>query len=113
MEIDITALLTNENEPDISEITGSVAQLGNDAASITWNKAKELANRFKLSSEEKQACRDYFRTFGAWSKEELTEMSDQEITALFLQHVSLEYKENPEDGRIFNSDDRFYIYIGE
>lgn len=113
MEIEITEIINNEN---IEYVTGSIAQLGNDAASITWNRAKNLASEIKFTTEQLAAIRDYAGYFGAWTKEEIAAWSDTEVTALMLQFINTEIQEhgpNFTEGNIFRTEEnKYYYYVG-
>lgn len=90
LEIDVTRLIAGNLEPAM--ISGSIAELGRDAARFTWNNAKEGARRL-LKPGERDKARDYFAEFGAWSREELARMSATEIDALVLQYAAGDLRE--------------------
>jgi hypothetical protein len=113
--------------------SASVAELGKDAGRVTWSNALDKAEEIPILSTDvqRQACRDYFREFGAWSQEEIQSWSNQELDALLLQYISGDlreaelyggidtkaYAEAVEQGRcsgnIFKgTDDNYYIYLG-
>jgi hypothetical protein len=132
MEIDITDFARTACPRDYS---ASVAEIGNDAGAATWTAAVEDAPDYPiLSTEEaREAAREFFASFGAWSDEEIAAWSDDELTALMLQSVSgdmrdysdapiaewdwQEYESRAHAGsvssRIFAGDDgRIYYHIG-
>lgn len=89
LEVDVTRLITTL---DPAVISGSIAELGSDAAQFTWNNAKEGAKRL-LKRDQLDAARDYFAEFGAWSRDELRAMSAVEIEALTLQYAAGDLRE--------------------
>jgi len=128
MEIDITDFFTTEYHGDYSN---SVANLGQDAAKITWNSAMECEHNLIDTDEKRAALRDHVAGFGAWDSEEIAEWTDQECNALFIQLVSGDIREacqsddwDWEDyeslcekgtcaGNIVRGDDgRVYYYLG-
>lgn len=78
------------NNTDHAMISGSAFELGQNAARITWNNAKDAAkNEALLDTPEKlDAMRDYARSTGGWTREEIAKRDDQELNALFYQFVS-------------------------
>lgn len=98
----------NATELDISRIIGSNnfcpfdlsnnrATLGDDAGRITWEASKEAARDIApplLDTEErKEAFRDFVRSAGAWSDEEIKAWSDEELNALCLQWIAGDIRE--------------------
>jgi hypothetical protein len=136
MEVDVTRLI---NEVDPSEISGSIAERGNNAGPETWANALEAtADEPLLTTEdERDNARDFFKGFGAWSKEEIAAWSDNDIDALILQYAAGDLRElqscAPGDGlgdidwdkaehlqsegtcggSLYVSGDKLYIYIGD
>jgi len=93
MEIDITCMFHYPEQ--IPLMSGSCAELGPEAGYITWENSKLFcenwyfkARPFLKTKEDFEAARDYFREFGAWSKEELDAMPDNEIQALLVQYIA-------------------------
>lgn len=105
MEINITKYFDNEEHCLVS---GSRAELGDNAGAITWQNALESAQSDLLpqfTPEEIEEIRDYFGTFGAWDDEERAAWSIQEIRALVSQLISGDIREienvcSDEDGEI-------------
>lgn len=91
MEIDITTL-AKINAFDLSH---SIAEGGENAAQNTWENSKAEAERNPIlnTPEKLQAMRDYARSFGAWSDEEISAWSDTEINALLLQMIAGDCRE--------------------
>lgn len=89
LEINVNRLIT---DLDPGMISGSIAELGSDAARFTWNNAKEGARRL-LKPSERDAARDFFAGFGAWSHDELRRMTSGEIDALALQYAAGDLRE--------------------
>ena len=100
MEINITAICS----PLIPfrDYSASAVELGWDAGRITWNHALEDAPDYALFTEDQcDEMRDYFKSFGAWSTEELAEMKHHELQALFLQMVAGDIRSVPSDAAQF------------
>lgn len=91
MEIDITSLA----EMNCFTLSHSVAEGGENAGRETWNASKAQAEKTPLlkTPEELQAMRDFARSSGGWTRDEIAEWSDQEINALFLQWVAGDCRE--------------------
>lgn len=91
MEIDITSL----SDLDCFQLSHSRAEGGQDAGRNTWNASKaQAAETPILDTEEKlQAMRDFARSSGGWTAEEIAEWSAEEINALFLQWVAGDCRE--------------------
>lgn len=93
MQLDVTNLIRYLE----SELcSGSVAELGDDAAKITWNNALDEARSNNLldDDEKRQAFRDYVKGFGAWDDEEINSWSDYELNALLIQLISGDIRES-------------------
>lgn len=131
MYIEITSLL----ELDCFPLSHSAAEGGDNAGRNTWNASKAQADKTPLlDTEEKlEAMRDFARSSGGWTREEITAWSADEVNALFLQWIagdvreagadSLEeidwdeYEELASEGRISSNlskgdDGRIYFYLG-
>ena len=91
MEIDITSL----SDLDCFQLSHSRAEGGQDAGRNTWEASKaQAADTPLLDTEEKlQAMRDFARSSGGWTAEEIAEWSAEEINALFLQWVAGDVRE--------------------
>lgn len=133
MEIDITEFV-NPNDHDLMDYSASCAELGQDAGRITWQNCLDVCDSsntaftaFVKTEEEKQEARDYFRSFGAWDKEEIENWTDTELNALILSDIAgslreyLKAKEGDDfdrwnennGGKIYESEDgKFWFYLG-
>lgn len=91
-ELDITDFFFHG---DPKSCFNSVANLGPDAAAITWGNALDAARKYTLlvTGEQVEAAIQYFVGFGAWSEEELRAMPLEELNALMIQDVSSEVRE--------------------
>ena len=88
LELNITKYF-EENDPYY--MSGSVANLGSDAAKFTWNNCLEASDGELLNSEEDcQETRNWLRSFGAWSDDEINSWTQTELEALILQHSARE-----------------------
>lgn len=131
MYIEITSLL----ELDCFPLSHSRAEGGDNAGRNTWNASKAQADKTPLlDTEEKlEAMRDFARSSGGWTREEIAAWSAEEINALFLQWVAgdvreagadsleeiewQEYESQASKGRISSNlskgeDGRIYFYLG-
>lgn len=128
MEINVTALM---NDHDLSSYSDSIANSGlQNIGQITWRNAVEACEAMEtplVPKEGQDDLRDWIADFGAWSREEIAEMSDVETCALLLQFIAgdgqayldaeedgrlAEYEEN-EGGRLYKGDDgEWYFYVG-
>jgi len=130
MELDVTHMI--EDADDMPILSGSMAELGSNAATITWNNSKAYAETHRLLTDDdmRDKARAYFKGFGAWSAEEIAAWSDLELDALVTQEVAanireMERFESDEDylaaaeqgtvsGSLYKGDDgRWYAYIGD
>lgn len=87
LEVNVTRLIT---DLDPAELSGSIAERGQNAGPETWNNSLEAAqeNPVLADDNERQQARDYFRGFGAWDSEEIAAWSDSELDALVLQYAA-------------------------
>lgn len=131
MHIDITDFVNAACPQDYS---ASRLDFGQYAGWITWNHAiEDSPDYFMLDDDDKrEAFRDFVRSAGAWSDEEIRTWSDIELNALLIQWVSGDLREidysgdwTDDDWRDYESDDsichriwrgddgRIYFYIGD
>ena len=129
MEIDVTHMVENANQ--MSELSGSQMEHGRDAGSITWNNALEYGREQPLltTDEERDAAREHFVHYGAWSREEIAAWSEDELQGIMCQDVAAairemehypdpdEYREARERGEcsgdLYQGDSgRWYFYLG-
>lgn len=88
MDLDITDFFNSECASDYS---ASVNEIGRNAAADTWQAAKEASEEWdwiKGDDEIRQALRDHFKEYGAWSDDEIGAWSDSELNALLIQDIS-------------------------
>ena len=90
MDIDITRFVMEE---DSYEFSASVAEIGANAARITWDNAKQQAKDSPLlsSEEELQALRDHVQGMGFG--EEVQQYGADDCNALFIQLISGDMRE--------------------
>ena len=129
MEIDVTHMVKNSDE--MPNLSGSVAELGNSAGTITWNNSKKYGrNKPLLTSDEmRDAARKHFAEYGAWSRDEIAAWSEDELQGIMCQDVAAairemehyesdkEYQEACErgqvSGRLYRGDNgHWYFYLG-
>jgi hypothetical protein len=131
MELDITRFFTEACPMDYS---ASVAEIGKNAGPDTWRAACADAGEYNLLPDDdaRQEFRDYVKTFGAWTVDEIAAWSNDELNALCIQMISGDIREGDLDteepdweeyerqseagrvaGRIFKGvDGKVYYYIG-
>jgi hypothetical protein len=81
-------------EIDCMQLSGSRAELGQDAGQLTWRNALELAGRHPLATwENDEEIRGYFRDYGAWDLEEIAAWSHLEMSAMLLQEAAANYRD--------------------
>lgn len=109
MEIDITRYFTTTEHGDIS---ASVAELGQNAAAITWNNAKREAEASPLlkTEEELQAFRDHAAGFGAWPREDIAAWDVTECNALLAQMISGDIREADMEGAAVDDEEAWEQY---
>ena len=95
MEINISELFRTIAPRDYS---ANVAEIGADAGPSTWRAACEDADElFTGENFNREAFDSYFRSFGAWSDEELAAHSDAECKALMLQFIAGDMRDYCDD----------------
>jgi hypothetical protein len=128
MELDITHMIDDSDK--MPTLSGSRAELGNNAGKITWRNSLAYGKAHPLlkTDADKDEARKYFKGFGAWSKEEIAAWSDDELQALVCQYIAgdiremesadsyEEYQKGAEagryGGRLYKGDDgRFYFSL--
>ncbi|MCC9603491.1 hypothetical protein LOC67_23325 [Stieleria sp. JC731] len=93
MELNVTALV--ERATDLIYYSASVAELGSDAGSVTWQNAVDRSEESPLitADDQLQTARDYFAEFGAWEQTEIDAWNAHEVNALLLQFISGDIRE--------------------
>lgn len=92
-EIDVSPLLASPGF-DPWNCCNSVANLGDQAGRLTWEASKQSAHLLTLSEGQKEAFREFVRDSGGWEDEEIATWSDEELTALCVQWVSGDIRED-------------------
>ncbi len=92
MELDITEFFNAARPADYA---ASVAEIGEHAGQITWNRAIADAPRFDLldTDDKVDASVAYVRGFGAWSDAEIEGFSLVELSALLIQFIAGDIRE--------------------
>lgn len=131
MYIEITSLI----ELDCFPLSHSSAEGGENAGRDTWNASKDQAKETPLlDTEEKlESMREFARSSGGWTREEVEAWNADEVNALFLQWIAgdvreagadslseidwEEYESQASEGRISSNlskgnDGRIYFYLG-
>ncbi len=136
MELNITLLFADESAFVPFDLSNNRATLGDNAGQLTWNASRECAEEITLlDTDGKRAeFRDYVKSFGAWSEEEIAAWNDNELNALLLQMIAGDVREAFDDaefsewdwadyqkraelgsisGNLFKTDDgQVYFYVG-
>jgi hypothetical protein len=116
---------------DMRNFAGSIAELGENAAKITWaNCLAYSENSPPLSTPDQiSEARDYFREFGAWDDDEINAWTLNEVQAIVLQELAHQikefqrcddyddYRDQSERGSVsgmlyHGTDDRYYVAMG-
>lgn len=130
MEIDITGLIEafESYAESAKSFSDSIANSGlSNIGQVTWRNAVKAAVRYMyVNDANRDSFISWLAEFGAWDWEELEAQADVEINAMFLQFVSgdyqerrraaergelVEYEEN-HGGRLYQSADRWFYYVG-
>ena len=131
MEINITRFF---NEAAPMDYSASVAEIGANAGSDTWNAANDDADTWNMldDADKLDAMRSWIKSSGGWSAEEIAAFSDKDLNALFIQFVSgdireclewdvpdvwAHYQELAEQGTVSSNlfkatDGQVYFYLG-
>lgn len=131
MDLDITDFYNNAVPQNYS---ASIAEIGEDAGTVTWRRACEDTSDYNLldTDEKREEFRAYVKGFGAWTDEEIHKWSNTELNALCMQFIAGDIRDGPlandsknwegyqewvsegqRSGNLFKGDDgRIYYYIG-
>ena len=130
MELNITHFF-NTAEPRY--YSASQAELGPDAGRITWENARDSGYNLLDTDDKREAARQHFALYGAWTEEEIAAWSDVELTAITIQDISAamrdsgmdqaswdwaEYERQAEAGQVSGAlfqgiSGEVYFYMGE
>ena len=130
MELNITHFFTTA-EPRY--YSASQAELGPDAGRITWENARDSGYNLLDTDDKREAARQHFALYGAWTEEEIAAWSDTELNAITIQDISAAMRDSGMDqtswdwaeyerqadagqvsGALFRGDDgEVYFYLGE
>lgn len=91
MEIDVTLIVMAHlgKNPIAKDCSGSVMEHGENAASFTYKNSCELGMRIPIIRTESQeeAFNDHFKSYGAWTMEEIKEWTYKDRNGLMVQEV--------------------------
>lgn len=129
MEIDVTRMV--EDADEMPMLSGSIAELGQNAGQFTWSNSVEYGKDQPLlkTDDARDAARAHFAEYGAWSREEIAAWSDEELQGITCQDVAaaireMEIADTYEEyvalcergtcsGRLYKGDNgRWYFYLG-
>lgn len=130
VEINVTAMVEDEDHMPI--LSGSRAELGDEAGAITWKNSVEYGRKHPLlkTDDERDAARHHFRSYGAWSQEQIDAWSEDELQGIVCQDVAAairemeafasfeEFQAASEAGRVSGrlsrgDDGQWFFYLGE
>jgi hypothetical protein len=133
MEINVTKVVNAHIQNDIPAryCSGSVMELGPQAAQMTWDCSKHAGALIPFDEEQQSEVRDHIREYGAWDDDEINEYSPLELQAFIAQEVMQEIRNLEDDldlenfsdeefqkatenegGRLFKSGIDWYFYVG-
>lgn len=122
MELDITKI-AHSGYP-LEYLSGSIAELGSNAANLTWKNAQTFSKEHILldTPEKINAVIDYFTSAG------MEKVTQEDVHTLIIQEIAYQLREfnmyetieeytaaserGEVSGNIFTSNDKIYIYIG-
>ena len=112
LEIDITKqaqAYLNDSEP--FPLTGSVMQLGEDAAKVTWNNTLNSNDVYSYVTDDNiELISNYFDNMGIELRER--ERLDKEVlNAIMIQYIDLELKESDIYSDYSSDYDSDYIFV--
>ena len=85
LEFNVSSILSGE----LSDLSGSRAEHGDNAAQFTWGNAnREAANSPVLRADQIDDAKAWAAEFGAWDSDEIAAWSDDEVNALVIQYVA-------------------------
>jgi hypothetical protein len=88
-DVEVTHLLENAYT-----LSGSVAEWGEGAGRFTWNNCLKQAEKGNpITDDNRDEVRSFFRSFGAWSAEEIGGWDDAELGALLIQFAAGDIRE--------------------
>jgi hypothetical protein len=98
-DINVTAFMRDECMRDYS---ASVAELGPTAGADTWRASCESAQEwdFLPTADLLEEFREFVRSSGGWSDDDIATMPDAHLRALCLQWIAGDWRECFNDGPI-------------
>jgi len=92
MKIDVTDFLAST---DCSMLSGSVAELGDNAGRITWQNSIDAVKGFNPlpDGDALQEFREWLKPWGGWDDAEIAAMSDEHLRALCAQWIAGDWRE--------------------
>ena len=96
-EIDCTPLFASPGF-DPWDCSNSVANLGQNAGKLTWQASQRHASALVLTEGQKEAFRDWVRSSGGWTRDEIDMWPGSKLTALCVQWIAGDIREGFGDG---------------
>jgi hypothetical protein len=79
---------------DCGQMSGSAAELGENAGRLTWNNSVQMGKDHPLVTEkDADEVRDYFRDYGAWDDEEIDAWTLDELNGLVTQEAASAFRD--------------------
>lgn len=129
MQLNVTHMVHDSD--DMPNLSGSRAELGQNAGQITWGNSVAYGQKHPLltTGDMRDAARSYFQSFGAWSEEQIAAWSEDDLQGVMCQDVASAIREmtacdSMEDyqkrceagqcsGNLYRGDDGlWYFYVG-
>ena len=109
--------VTRVTEETIELLSASRAELGDDAAHITWRNCLECADRFGASLElDYDDARGHFQEYGAWERDEIEAWTERELQAMVIQETAARLRElgaGGEPSTLYSEPDgTTWLYLG-
>lgn len=97
MELNVTQIVRAhlDGNPPAHLCSGSRAELGEAAASVTWGNSCDLADNlpgFLETETELQEVRDHIKSYGAWDAKEIAAFTPRDLRAFIVQEVMAEIR---------------------
>lgn len=129
MYLDVTHMV--EDADNMFDLSGSIMEHGETASQFTWGNSVEYGKAHPLlkTDEQRDAARAHFKSYGAWSEEEIAAWSEDRLQGIMCQEVAAavremehydteeEYYKAAQEGQVSGNlckgvDGKWYFYLG-
>jgi hypothetical protein len=89
--LDVTPIIkafAEDNEADPYYLSGSIMNLGANAASSTWKNSLRVGRAYTIGAEGEAAIRDHFTAYGAWAEDEIAAWDTLDLVGLIVQECA-------------------------